>query len=78
MGLHRKVVLSYGGDLQLLRFGELYFKWSKDTIIHVLYSGWRTHHRHHEQISRMFMNNSNLSDQAAVIVVELERTAMMY
>ena len=40
--------------------------------------GWGTHHRHHEQISRMFMNNSNLSDQASVIVVELERTAMMY
>ena len=29
MDLDRKVVFSLGGDLQLLRFGEPHFKWSK-------------------------------------------------
>ena len=30
--LDRKVVFSLGGDLQLLRFGEPHFKWSKCTV----------------------------------------------
>ena len=35
LDLHRKVMFSQGSDLQLLKFGGLYFKWSKGTTYYL-------------------------------------------